>query len=61
MTQGFGPCNRDWLALNVFVALCYCNMDYYDVSLEILDIYLQVCLRHMLSLTGGIVATCFDL
>ncbi|KAG0570720.1 hypothetical protein KC19_6G183100 [Ceratodon purpureus] len=34
--------NRDWLALNVFVALCYCNMDYYDVSLEILDVYLQV-------------------
>lgn len=35
-------CCSEWLALNVYVALCYCNMDFYDVSLEILDIYLQV-------------------
>ncbi|CAM6071431.1 unnamed protein product [Sphagnum tenellum] len=34
--------NRDWLALNVYIALCYCNLDYYDVSLEVLDEYLQV-------------------
>eukprot|EP00245_Coleochaete_scutata_P005787 TRINITY_DN19656_c0_g1_i1.p1 TRINITY_DN19656_c0_g1~~TRINITY_DN19656_c0_g1_i1.p1 ORF type:complete len:569 (+),score=123.54 TRINITY_DN19656_c0_g1_i1:455-2161(+) len=33
--------NRDWLALNVYVALCYYNLDYYDVSLEILAVYLQ--------------------
>ncbi|CAM6100501.1 unnamed protein product [Calypogeia fissa] len=34
--------NRDWLALNVYVALCYYNMDYHDVSLEILNNYLEV-------------------
>lgn len=56
--QGFGPCNRDWLALNVFLALCYCNMDYYDVSLEILDVYLQVCHDHMTSLAYVVVVTC---
>lgn len=32
---------RDFLALNVYVALCYCKLDYYDVSLEILQAYLQ--------------------
>lgn len=42
ITNCCGPCCRDWLALNVYVALCYCNLDYYDVSLEILDAYLQV-------------------
>ena len=35
-------CCSEWLALNVYVALCYCNLDFYDVSLEILDMYLQV-------------------
>jgi len=33
--------NREFLALNVYVALCYCKLDYYDVSLEILAVYLQ--------------------
>ena len=33
--------NREFLALNVFVALCYSKLDYYDVSLEILGVYLQ--------------------
>ncbi|GMH44171.1 hypothetical protein BSKO_12105 [Bryopsis sp. KO-2023] len=33
--------NRDYLALNVYVALCYCKLDYYDVSLEILAMYLS--------------------
>ena len=33
--------NRDFLALNVYVALCYYKLDYYDVSLEILAAYLQ--------------------
>lgn len=33
--------NREFLALNVYVALCYCKLDYYDVSLEILGVYLQ--------------------
>ncbi|CAM9313332.1 unnamed protein product, partial [Sphacelaria rigidula] len=33
--------NRDDLALNVYVAMCYYKLDYYDVSLEILVVYLQ--------------------
>ena len=33
--------NREYLALNVYVALCYYKLDYYDVSLEILAAYLQ--------------------
>jgi intraflagellar transport protein 56 len=33
--------NRDDLALNVYVAMCYYKLDYYDVSLEILSVYLQ--------------------
>lgn len=36
--------NRDDLALNVYVAMCYYKLDYYDVSLEILTVYLQVTL-----------------
>eukprot|EP00201_Polytomella_parva_P024112 CAMPEP_0175040624 /NCGR_PEP_ID=MMETSP0052_2-20121109/1383_1 /TAXON_ID=51329 ORGANISM="Polytomella parva, Strain SAG 63-3" /NCGR_SAMPLE_ID=MMETSP0052_2 /ASSEMBLY_ACC=CAM_ASM_000194 /LENGTH=582 /DNA_ID=CAMNT_0016302889 /DNA_START=6 /DNA_END=1754 /DNA_ORIENTATION=+ len=32
--------HRDYLALNVYVALCYYKLDYYDVSLEILGVYL---------------------
>ncbi|XP_053202718.1 intraflagellar transport protein 56-like isoform X2 [Panonychus citri] len=33
--------HRDFLALNVYVALCYYKLDYYDVSQEVLAIYLQ--------------------
>ena len=33
--------NRDYLALNVYVALCYYKLDYYDASQEILSVYLQ--------------------
>ena len=33
--------HREYLALNVYVALCYSKLDYYDVSLEILAMYLQ--------------------
>lgn len=33
--------NRDDAALNVYVAMCYYKLDYYDVSLEILAVYLQ--------------------
>ena len=33
--------NRDDLALNVYVAMCYYKLDYYNVSLEILTVYLQ--------------------
>eukprot|EP00736_Rhodelphis_marinus_P004432 Rmarinus@m.5735 len=33
--------NREYTALNVYVALCYYKLDYYDVSLEILGVYLN--------------------
>lgn len=33
--------HRDDLALNVYVAMCYYKLDYYDVSLEIMQAYLQ--------------------
>ena len=33
--------SREYLALNVYVALCYYKLDYYDVSLEVLNVYLQ--------------------
>lgn len=33
--------NRDYIALNVYVALCYYKLDYYDVSQEVLNVYLQ--------------------
>lgn len=32
---------RDYLALKVYVALCYYKLDYYDVSQEVLAVYLQ--------------------
>lgn len=38
--------NREFAALNVYVALCYNKLDYYDVSQEILGVYLQVCFRY---------------
>ncbi|XP_033620400.1 intraflagellar transport protein 56 isoform X2 [Fukomys damarensis] len=33
--------NREYLALNVYVALCYYKLDYYDVSQAVLAVYLQ--------------------
>ncbi len=30
--------HRELLALNVYVALCYAKLDYYDVSSEILQV-----------------------
>jgi intraflagellar transport protein 56 len=35
------PACREYLALNVYVALCYYKLDYYDVSQEVLAVYLQ--------------------
>lgn len=32
--------HRDFLALNVYLGLCYYKLDYYDISQEVLDIYL---------------------
>jgi len=34
--------NKDYHAINIYVALCYYKMDYYDVSLEILNVYLSI-------------------
>ncbi|KAK1124274.1 Intraflagellar transport protein 56 [Melipona bicolor] len=33
--------SRDYFALNVYVALCYYKLDYYDVAQEVLQVYLQ--------------------
>jgi intraflagellar transport protein 56 len=33
--------NREFAAVNYYIALCYYKMDYYDVSLEILQSYLS--------------------
>ena len=33
--------NRKFIALNVYIALCYYKLDYYDVSEEVLASYLQ--------------------
>eukprot|EP00047_Mylnosiga_fluctuans_P005886 m.243387 g.243387 ORF g.243387 m.243387 type:complete len:556 (-) comp14230_c0_seq1:148-1815(-) len=33
--------NREFLALNAYVALCYYKLDYYDVSQEVLSVYMQ--------------------
>ncbi|RYY34712.1 hypothetical protein EON62_03050, partial [archaeon] len=33
--------NRDDVAINYFIALCYFKLDYYDVSQEVLNVYLQ--------------------
>lgn len=32
---------KDYLALNVYVSMCYYKMDYYEVSLDVLNVYLQ--------------------
>lgn len=33
--------HRTYIALNVYIALCYYKLDYYDVSQEVLDVYLR--------------------
>ncbi|XP_050440578.1 intraflagellar transport protein 56 [Adelges cooleyi] len=33
--------NRKFLALNVYMALCYYKLDFYDISQEILDVYIK--------------------
>ncbi|XP_055382964.1 intraflagellar transport protein 56 [Condylostylus longicornis] len=33
--------NKEFLALNVYLALCFYKLDYYDMSQEVLDIYLN--------------------
>ena len=32
--------HKDFLAINVYVALAYAKLDYYDVSNEVLGVYL---------------------
>ena len=34
--------NKDYHAINIYVALCYYKMDYYEVSLELLAVYLNL-------------------
>ncbi|CAJ0932071.1 unnamed protein product, partial [Mesorhabditis belari] len=33
--------NKNFIALNVYLALCYYKLDYYDVALEVLQVYLR--------------------
>ncbi|XP_055604983.1 intraflagellar transport protein 56-like [Uranotaenia lowii] len=33
--------NKDLLALNVYIAICYYKLDYYDISQEVLELYLN--------------------
>uniref|UniRef100_A0A915M9R1 Intraflagellar transport protein 56 n=1 Tax=Meloidogyne javanica TaxID=6303 RepID=A0A915M9R1_MELJA len=33
--------NKNFLAINVYMALCYYKLDYYDISMEMLQIYLD--------------------
>lgn len=35
------PFNREFLALNIYIALCYYKLDYFDISQEVLDTYLS--------------------
>lgn len=32
--------HREYLALDIYLALCYYKLDYYDISQEVLDLYL---------------------
>ena len=32
--------NREYIAVNLYIALSYYKLDYYDVSMEILNLYL---------------------
>lgn len=47
--------HREYLALNVYVALCYSKLDYFDVSSEILQAYLQ---QHPNSATAANLKAC---
>ncbi|XP_030025017.1 intraflagellar transport protein 56 isoform X2 [Manduca sexta] len=46
---------RNYLALNVYVALCYYKLDYYDVSQEVLGVYLA---QHPTSTVAGNLKAC---
>ncbi|XP_013142997.1 PREDICTED: intraflagellar transport protein 56, partial [Papilio polytes] len=47
--------NCTYLALNVYVALCYYKLDYYDVSQEVLGVYLA---QHPTSTIAGNLKAC---
>ncbi|CAH0719555.1 unnamed protein product, partial [Brenthis ino] len=46
---------RTYMALNVYVALCYYKLDYYDVSQEVLGVYLA---QHPTSTMAGNLKAC---
>lgn len=46
---------RAYMALNVYVALCYYKLDYYDVSQEVLGVYLA---QHPTSTVAGNLKAC---
>ncbi|XP_068632035.1 intraflagellar transport protein 56 [Battus philenor] len=47
--------NCNYMALNVYVALCYYKLDYYDVSQEVLGVYLA---QHPTSTVAGNLKAC---
>ena len=48
--------SREDLAVNVYIAMCYYKLDYYDVSLEILGVYLQAFPDSLLGVNLKVVA-----
>lgn len=46
---------KDYSALNIYIALCYYKLDYYDVSQEVLALYLQ---KYPSSIIAGNLKAC---
>ena len=46
---------KHYAALNIYIALCYYKLDYYDVSQEVLALYLQ---KNLSSIIAGNLKAC---
>ena len=46
---------KHYIALNVYIALCYYKLDYYDVAQEVLTLYLQ---KYPKSIIAGNLKAC---
>lgn len=46
---------KHYTALNIYIALCYYKLDYYDVSQEVLTLYMQ---KHPNSIIAGNLKAC---
>lgn len=47
--------NKTYVALNIYIALCYYKLDYYDVSQEVLGVYMQ---KHPNSIIASVLKAC---